>query len=62
MTLIKIALISLGLAVSSAAYAGQAPEGTGHVDTASYAAPEGTGYVDVASYAAPEGTGHVDVA
>jgi hypothetical protein len=65
MNILKIALLSSALAFSGGAIAGAAtaPEGNGHIDTASYAAPEGTGHVgDTASYAAPEGNDHVDFA
>ena len=61
MTIFKLALVASAMLLSRAAFAFYAPEGTGHVDTASYAAPEGNGHADVASYAAPEGPGNPSI-
>ncbi|WOJ89195.1 hypothetical protein RZS28_15505 [Methylocapsa polymorpha] len=45
MNILKTALLSAALLLSGAAFVSvaAAPEGNGHVDTASYAAPEGNG-------------------
>ncbi len=60
MTILKFALFASAMLMSGAALASYMPEGSGHVDVASYAAPEGNGNVNTASYATPEGNGHVD--